>query len=1020
MLAYLAVTGDAVSRESLTVLLWPDHDPGRARATLRQNLAALNKQLPKGWSESNRNMVRLRIEDTVWVDVQQFRRDIESMHPRDRNVDGQNLETLSKAAQLYRGEFLQGFTLSDSRSFDDWQFFQAESLRSEFAAVLERLVQGLSENGRYQDALGFAQRWLQLDPLAEAVHRQIMRLHAWAGRPSQAKRQYQRCLEILRQELEAEPDPLTRSLAEQIAAGEVSPASVLNQGSASAQPSPGPLAEDRSQAADHAAEPSGVDDLDLYERNTPFIGRSRELSIIAERLRDPACRLLSLTGLGGVGKTRLAIRTAREHSSLFPDGIRFISLVSIHSDRLLPMTLAQSLGLSVAGKTDPEVQLVRFLKDKRLLLILDNFEHLTGAAEFLDRLLSSSPDFKLMVTTRERLQLSSEWLFEVGGLEVPQEEAQENLSEYSAVQLFLQCAQRISASVTFKGGEEHCVARICRLVDGMPLALELAASWLRVLSTEEIVDQIRSNLDFLTGRTRDLPERHRSLRAVFGTSWEILSPQEKSAFQRLSVFQGGFNREAALRVASAGLPQLLRLIDKSLLQKKASGRYEIHPLLSQLAREKLEEDQSHCQDAFDSHCRYYMALLHRQEDRLRGPDQKRALDEIQFEIDNIRMAWRRAVERRMAEPLRQGLEGLHRFYLSRSWFREGDESLKMAAEAFSEDCQLEPSIALTTLGAGVRQASFCTALGAFDDAQRLAEIALEGFRRLGSKGETALALFQLGAVAYTQGDYPRAQRILTESLEIHSELGRRTGQADCLLRLGRVAAETGDNRKALELISRCRDLYREVGDQGGLARSCINQGVVCLLAGDRLSEAEELFRQALAILEKLGDVYRMAACLGNLGLTAQRSGRHRQAKDFIRQALSLLEKQGHLDAIARNLESLGRSALALSELEEAGRCFRQSLERATEIKAIPTVLTALQGAGELFARQGMVREAVQLAEFVRSQQAVDQETLDRAEAQLSEMRPQEQRESGAGSSNGELAGVVRKTLHLLSQDGGDS
>lgn len=326
---------------------------------------------------------------------------------------------------------------------------------------------------------------------------------------------------------------------------------------------------------------------------TPLVGREVELAALARLLRNPQCRLLTLIGQVGIGKTRLAIEVASTQGELFPDGVYFVPLVSLPSPEFIVPTIADALGFTLSASIDPKLQLLNHLREKCLLLVLDGLEHLLEGAGLLAELLQQAPALKLLVTSCERLSLQAEWLFVLQGLPVPPFDQVQQAEEYGAVKLFVRSAGQAQVGFKLSAEERPWVVRICQLVEGMPLAIELAAVWVRLLSCREIAQEIERTLDFLSASARDLPERHRSMRAAFDHSWHLLSIEEQQALAKLSIFRGCFQREAAAEVAGVSLPLLTALVDKSLLrcnQCHETGRYSLHELIRQYAADKLHEN----------------------------------------------------------------------------------------------------------------------------------------------------------------------------------------------------------------------------------------------------------------------------------------------------------------------------------------------------------------------------------------------------------------------------------------------
>src|SRR5258708_1576469 len=346
----------------------------------------------------------------------------------------------------------------------------------------------------------------------------------------------------------------------------------------------------------------------------PSIGRTHEIAEIGQVLADPACRLLTLVGPGGSGKTRLSIEVAAGQSGEFPNGVYFVPLAPRNSTEGIVSTIANTLGLALRSEESPTNQLLDYLHDKRLLLVLDNFEHLLAGTVVVTQILEADPEVKLLTTSREALSLEEEWVRQVKGLRFPDSDGTQlpQIEDYSAIRLFAERARRVRADFSL-ADEQRDVIRICQLVEGVPLAIELAAVWLKTINCQQIADEIQRDMDFLTSPLRNVQERHRSIRAIFEHSWQLLSSEEQATFRKLSVFRGGFTLEAAIHVANSSRQCLTALVDKSLVQMTPTGRFDLHELLRQYAKERLEgADETAATQPAHSH--YYPAFIHARED----------------------------------------------------------------------------------------------------------------------------------------------------------------------------------------------------------------------------------------------------------------------------------------------------------------------------------------------------------------------------------------------------------------------
>ncbi len=629
LLYYLAFAARPHSRKTLAGLLWGDMPEAQAGKNLRNALSNL-RTLVDPYLVTTRDDVAFDVSQPYWLDAQAFVTALAG------DIWKKELDILHNAVELYQGEFLEGFYVGDALEMEEWILSRRSFLSGLMVQALQTLVSKHLEREEYAAGIDYANRLLAIEPWREETHRHLMLLLARSGQRSGALAQYETCCKALAAELHVEPMQETTLLYERI--------------KAAAAPPP----------------------HNLTPQLTPIFGRERELAEIAGYLNNPTAQLLTLVGPGGIGKTRLALQAASRCiepaanvEPRFGDGVFFVPLTTVASiggefQPSLIAALADVFKFDFQGPVHPQAQLLGYLRDKNLLLVLDNFDHLVSQARLLIDLLRLAPRVKLLVTSRMRLNLQEEWLLEVKGLDNPPsaETSAEAAACYSAVMLFVQQARRVQAGFSLTDAETPAIVRICQLVDGVPLGIELAASWMRILSCQEIASEISKSLDFLTSSWQDVPERHRSLRAVFDYSWDLLSPEEQSIFLRLSVFRGGFHREAAVKIAGVSLPVLAGLVDRSLLRRNALGRYEVHDMLRQYAEEKLEADAVACEQVHAAHCRYYAELVSAYREELKGADLTAALSALDVERENVRAAWNWALGHRRIDEVNLFMECL--------------------------------------------------------------------------------------------------------------------------------------------------------------------------------------------------------------------------------------------------------------------------------------------------------------------------------------------------------------------------
>jgi tetratricopeptide (TPR) repeat protein len=588
--------------------------------------------------------------------------------------------------------------------------------------------------------------------------------------------------------------------------------------------------------------------------------------------------------------------------------------------------------------------------------------------------------------------------------------------------LFLQSTRRVRPDFTLADAERAMVVKICRLVEGMPLGIELAAAWMRALSGREIAAEIEKGLDFLATSQRDVPERHRSLRAVFEHSWNLLSKSEKRIFRQLSVFQGGFRRPAAAQVAGASLPHLVALVDKSLLHRTAAGRYQMHILLRQFAAEKLREMPQEETAVHNRHCEYYTAFLQAQEAYLKRGRQQQALAEIREEIDNVRTGWSWAIAHVKLDQIDASLESLYRFYEIRGWFHEGEDVFKRALEKLADRSNPTAESVLAKIRA--RQGAFCYRHGCYKETRQLLQHSWHTSRRLGLRTEIAFCLMQLGATAGRQGENEEARRLLRESLAHYLQIEDRWGTASCLTTLGDITRRLGEYTEARQLLQESLALSREMGNSLEVAAALNNLGLLAGAQG-KYTEARQLLEESLAIRHAAGYRWGVASCLSNLGLVARLLGEYTTAKQFLEESLTLRQdigspfgiaisldnlgvvayylqeyaeaQQFHQESlairreindrwgIASSLNNLGRINCALGDQEVAQRCFREALQIALEIQNTPQILDILVEIAELLRVQGAKERAAEYLALILHHPASESTTQTEASRHLAQL-----------------------------------
>lgn len=655
--------------------------------------------------------------------------------------------------------------------------------------------------------------------------------------------------------------------------------------------------------------------------STPLVGREAELARIAQLLAEPTCRLLTFVGLGGVGKTRLAIQaatTAATQSTTFGDGVYFVALAGVDAIAYLAPTIAKTLALPLAGAPDPQQQLLQFLRDRRLLLVLDNFEHLREGADWLAEVVQMAPGVKLVITSRQPLNLLGEWVFAVESLPIPSSVQESQLTHNSAIALFLQSARRISPQFALTAANQGALVRICQLVEGMPLALELAATWVRLLSCAEIVQELEQSLDFLAVTMRGIPDRHRSLRAVFDHSWRLLRTEEQQVLRRLAVFRGSFSREAIHSVTGASLPLLAGLMTQSLLQRTTGGRYYLHELVRQYAAEQLRL-AGELSSVQRRHAEFFLNLVEPfngtatvEERTFLHLYNQPWLVQIDQEQNNLRavLAWSLSSQGDHMLGLR--LAGaLGHFWVVREQRTEGRQWLQQALDVATPSDIIE---ARARLGLGV----LLHCLGELNPALQQLSAALALFRTWQKPWCIAYTLEMLARLYTEQGNDAQFIEVANESLVFFRTLDDRKGTADMLERLGSHAVGAGDYQGAMPILTECLALQRELQRPNRIASALNLLGMAAARQGD-YAHALPLFAESLALYQQQNSKGGAAWVLHNLGYLAFKTNQLTQAVDHLRACLRLHYELPAKAGIAWDLEWLAVVATAQGRPQQAAR-----------------------------------------------------------------------------------------------------
>jgi predicted ATPase len=795
---------------------------------------------------------------------------------------------LERAVTLYRGDFLAGLFLKGSVGFEEWSVLRREHCARQALWALHALAAHYGRRGDHARMEQAARRQIAIDPFQEQAHRQIMQALARSDQPNAALAHYARLSQMLAQELGVSPAARTSALYEQIRAGGL-PAPRLP-----------PLRN----------WPSPV---------TPLIGREEELACLVDWLESPHVRLVTVLGVGGVGKTRLALEAAAQESCCFAEGACFVPLAAVSAPEFIAPAIAAALGITLSGLSEPAVQLRVALRDKELVLVLDNLEHLLDGASLVAELLAGCPQLRILATSREPLHLRAEQQFVLSPLAAPSladrpvrsSRQVDDLATVPSVALFVQRAQAVRPRFRLTAGNAAVVAEICVHLDGLPLAIELAAARMQFLMPQELLARLGSRLALLVGGARDLPARQRTLRATLDWSYSLLADEEKRLLARLAVFAGGNGTlEAAQAVCTLGAQQAeaveagrRSLQEKGLLQSREAGegrvRFHMLETVHEYAREQLAEsgEQAVLQA---QHAAYYLALAERGQSEFKGPQQGVWIERLEGEQNNLRAALQWALEQGDAVTSLRFGSALWLFWHIRGYYGEGRRWLEaVSALPVAAEAGLNRVRAQVLAGTGVLaadQGDSARAIGRLEEAAALARQAGDASAGLSS------ILAWLGWAACEHGDHPRAVQAYEESLALARQRGP-AGEgtvAFVLNALGEMAREYGEHAAARGYYEEGLALWRRLDDALGVRCALQNLGRITYLQGDA-GQAGKLFRESLALAWKDRDDKHVAEAMVGLAAIAYAAGQPTRAAQLLGHA------EARLVSISANLDSSDRA-----------------------------------------------------------------------------------------------------------------
>ncbi len=1025
LLAYLAVTGTAHSREHLAGLLWSDLPESKALRNLRHTLSYVRKVIGPAWIEASHSL-SLNPNLPLQVDVQTLRTSVDDFTrlPNDK-INQHAVDTLDNVLKLYRGEFLQGFYLQKADLFDEWVLMQRADLHLLALQGLELVGQHALVHGQYATGLAAARRLIQLEAWSEMGHRLMMDLLASSGQRATALLHYEQYQKLLADELGIEPLPETTALYAQIQAGTVNetrlpraPISVV---------SPSPATSPATSPVIETALSRSVVPHNLLTSLTTFVGRADELAFIGKQLTTTDCRLLTIIGPGGIGKSSLALAAGHylldSDDSCFPGGIFFISLAGIEIEdaesttsanrgRPILKAIAESLGCQLQDSQPLQVQLQTYLYTRRLLLIVDNFEQLAAYTDIIIALLANAPTVTMLITSRVRLNIRGETTLVLKGLSLLNTEERVSWHENArwqkseAVTLFVKRAQSLAPNFRLNAETIGPISQICQAVAGLPLAIEMAAAWVPLCSCAEIAEKLTQQEqadELLTAQFLDQPKRHQDLKTIFDDSWALLLPDGQWALARLSIFGRHFTRKAAQAVTDVTLAALMHLRNHSLLQVDAEN-YSLHPLIKEFAAQKwltLTQQQPQQRHQFSqAHSRYYLqevaALI-----SLRGAATLDAIQACQKDHIEIVRGWRWALQQEDRTLIQQSMAGLFRYLELTNQTSDGITLFDITP--FTLPSFTMPPLSTTTTNRSdpiaiwllVAQCHFLRRLAEHDQARHQLE-ALMPLLELVRNDEEAtdqptpdapgitpvsthtFALSVLGWIYYEQGDYSAAHHCFSTAYKQAESSANLAQMMQAQNGLGAVAFSTKAYPTAQQYYVAA---LTHAQQQTDLHYTAIVLGNLAALAQatNAYGEAERYLQLRLQIDQRTYNVRQMAVSYQRLGQLALLRDAYATAEIHFYKSLTHFEQLGHSPEIVHVLLDLSKSHLRQNQLQQAeAQCLR-GLQLAIHAQMTPRILSALTHLAEIRLAKGQKVEAATLLQMVNRNPQIPAVTLKTAQ-----------------------------------------
>lgn len=914
LLCYLAVETRPHSRDYLAGLLWGEMPQDRALSNLRQALHNLQKLVP-AYVQVNRQTVQFDTSQEFDLDIRLF--DDPAIEP------GALLEA-------YRDIFMAGVIIADAEELDNWLSRQREYYWLRYQQCMEAQIKLCLAAGEIVRAECFARQLIRHDPYRETAYHALWRTLVHQGNITEALQSIEELRNRLKRELDADFSPESQRIAHQIT------------------------------LAQHGTRHN------IPAAHSLFVGRESEINQLRQRLRQRECRLITITGVGGVGKSRLAQEIGRIEAGWYLNGVCYVPLATITDSISLTSVLAERLGIVLQNISNAQKKIERFLAEREMLLIFDNAEHLPDFAYWLSALIAAVPELKIVVTSRHRLGLREEWVFPLDGL--PAGDSADNASVQLLIQTAFQHGHKLEP--------DRDAAALCALLEGLPLAIELAGA-IAAVSAAELLNQIARNRDILQAHWINTEPRHQSLRAVFLTSWHLLTPHERTVLANLALFSGSFTTEAAAVIAGADEALLQRLYARSLLRHDGS-RWSLHGVIHAYASE-FQTETSHLISRFET---FYLDLVDQAEVLFGERKLAEAVKLLRAELDNLYQCWQTSLDQYRPQVLICMSFVMHRFYEGIGWYNEGLNFFQKTLDRLSLDSAgktedvLPGRLKMHITGMLLR-------LGRIAEAGVSAQEAIHLIADQHTLDDLAFALNLLGIAQLYSGNIPQAKAALEQCADIYRDL-KKVELLKPLINLGAIYTRTGEIENALVVLKEAYDLACQINDEVGTYHVTNSLGLSYMLLGD-YECACHYFENALTLSKSNGFLQGEAITSNNLGDVYTLLGQPARGYEYAGQAVSIARQIQDVRSLIYALSTLALAQISLQH-PELTTTLQEALEKALASGAEPMMTTVLYPVGEWYLAGMQADEAAKIWSALVEHPATEMDYRRRAQQRLEEMQ----------------------------------